>query len=94
MSKPVFKYAIQITQVTKYDWSALVADTMGDKPNATSILAKSLPELMAKCLVAVVLHDKNAGIPESAETAPSTNGDAPIILTPSRKIVTPPEIGN
>lgn len=83
MSKPIQKYQLQITRVTKYDWSALVVDTTGDKPNATTILSKSLEELMAKCLVAVVLHDKNAGVSEEPETE-----ESPIILTPNKRVIT------
>lgn len=82
MSKPIQKYQLQITRVTKYDWSALVVDTTGDKPNATTILSKSIEELMAKCLVAVVLHDKNAGVAEELEPE-----EAPIILTPNKRII-------
>lgn len=83
MPKPT-KYKIHIEHTSKYDCAAMLVDvTDKEKPQQTTVMAKSMEELMAKLVVAVVLRDKNAGTTEE----PEKNGDVPIILTPSRKIV-------
>jgi hypothetical protein len=91
------KYQLQLHQVNRYDWTALVVDLTGEAPNATTIHGRSLPELLAKCLIAVTLHDKNAGvdvpddgIAPGVATEDSAPPAPPIILTPNRKIVEPP----
>jgi hypothetical protein len=82
------KYRLQIERVSKYDYTAIVADVTNEKPESTTIMAKSMEELMAKILVALVLRDKNAGIPED-EPAPSNGELAPIVFSPSKRIITP-----
>jgi hypothetical protein len=92
------KYQIRIDELDKYSWKALVADLTVEPPSATSIMAKSLHELMAKVLVAVTLRDKNLGVeeshgtipdlPQGGETNPGDNGK-PIILTPNKRIIAP-----
>jgi hypothetical protein len=88
------KYQLQLHQVNKYDWTALVVDLTGEAPNATTIHGRSLPEIMGKCLIAVTLHDKNLGVDVPDEVAAPGNGTVPepkpIILTPNRSIVQPP----
>lgn len=76
-------YHIKIERTGKYDCVALLVDMTAEKPDSTRLVAKSMEELMAKALVAVVLHDKNVTIEEE----PKKNGEVPIILTPSRKVV-------
>jgi hypothetical protein len=83
---PKATYRIEIQKDGKYEYAAVVVDATSEKKDATSFMAKSMPELMANMLVALVLRDKNAGIEEPATTA--TTDAAPIILTPNRNIVT------
>lgn len=56
------RYQIVVEQNDRYGWSAVVVDTSGatpEKPETQriSIMAKSLPELMAKVLISVTLRD-------------------------------------
>lgn len=75
-------YHIKIERTGKYDCVALLVDMTVEKPDSTRLVGKSIEEIMAKALVAVVLHDKNVTVDEE----PKENGDVPIILTPSRKL--------
>jgi len=89
MKEPKPKYQIRIDQQGKYEWTAQLADMIVEPPSATTVMAKSLHELMAKVLVAVTLRDVNAGVPETVEIKPpENNGDHPKILAPSRRIIT------
>ena len=82
------KYRLQIERVSKYDYTSIIADVTNEKPETTTIMAKSMEELMAKILVALVLRDKNAGVQEDEATP--NNGEAhPVILSPSKRIITP-----
>jgi hypothetical protein len=87
---PPPKYRIDIIQAGKYEWTAYLADMTVEPPSATSIMARSLLELMAKVLVAVTLRDANAGIAEPVSGA--ANGTVPeakgVILTPNKRIIT------
>jgi hypothetical protein len=95
------KYQIRIDEISCFSWRAYLVDMTLESHPTTSILAKSLHELMAKVLVAVTLRDVNAGVsegaipsaapdlPQGGETNPTANGGVPIILTPNKRIITP-----
>ncbi len=89
------KYQLRIDELDRYSWKAVIADLTVEPPSATSITAKSLDALMAKVLMAVCLRDKNLGVPEPPATPTAhaleeaSNGHAPTILTPSRRLITP-----
>jgi hypothetical protein len=86
------KYQLQVERTSKYDYTAVVVDFTEEKLETTTIMAKSMAELMAKILVAMVLRDKNVGVAEDAAVcAPINNGGEkkPIIFTPAKRIVTP-----
>lgn len=90
--KPKEKYVLQISTSGRYEWAAVVADCTFNPPKATTIMAKSIHELMAKVLIAVSLREMNLGVdpdtvpvpvPEDAPTtvettAPDTSTQAGI----------------
>ena len=85
-AKPIAKYQIHLVKNDKYSWSALLIDTGGETPDQTTIDAKSLAELLAKVLIAVVLRDKNVGVPveeDAAPTPPPLMPTGPMVLPPS-----------
>ena len=89
-SKPIAKYQIHLVKNDKYSWSALLIDTGGETPDQTTIDAKSLAELLAKVLIAVVLRDKNVGVPIDSDEPISTCPGAPDLVTGEDPLAAPP----
>lgn len=86
------KYQVQITQRGRYDWTALIADMTTEPARATTLHANSIDALMAKCLISVVLHDKDAEDRANAPRAEKPEAP-PIILMPNNRIVPPSALG-
>ena len=74
------KYAIQVACHGRYDWTAILADCTTQPPKATTVMAKSIHELMAKVLVTVTLREDS-----EAQAARKNNDHAetnPALLKP------------
>jgi hypothetical protein len=78
MNKPLAVYEMQVVSLGKYEWTGTILDVGIQNPKRLTVMAKSLPELMAHLLIAVnIYHAQNAKQAESNGTV-----EAPKLVMP------------